>query len=390
MSNKIFPAPPLSASGAVRMASAGQFVPSQSVGLPVLSSPEGARGERLLGGGGADVAAHDGLRSVAGVLHDVALVDAGLGEGGDAPGAQAVRGDAGECRVPEAGLPGPLLQDQADALGGQGMAADRVRAGDPPEHRAILDPGRLQPGAQGRDRAVRRERVGGDVDDGARPFLVGLGAGQEGAQPVRAEGQVGHPDPDQLRAAEGAGKAEEEERAVALAAQAAAAGRRHPDHVAGEQRRRPALRRPCAVAAGGALQGLAQLGVLLVEGEAEQGVRLGDGGEPAGEGRVGPLAGEFGQVVGDQGRGGGGGAGAVALAPRLPGAQVAAIGPAGGGGERLAGVGGRRFGQRTARAPWLGPARRPAPPSRFPATPPASDSPSWATLFGPSAPVNLR
>ena len=85
--------------------------------LRVLPSPERAGGERLRGGGGAEIAAHDRLRGVAGVPHDVALVDARLGEGGDAAGAQAVRGDAGERRVPVAGFPRPLLQDQPDALG---------------------------------------------------------------------------------------------------------------------------------------------------------------------------------------------------------------------------------------------------------------------------------
>ena len=94
--------------------------------LRVLPPPERAGGERLRGGGGADIAAHHGLRAMARVPHDVALVHAGLGEGGDAAGAQAVRADAGECCVPVAGFPGALFQDQADAFGGEGMAADRV------------------------------------------------------------------------------------------------------------------------------------------------------------------------------------------------------------------------------------------------------------------------
>ncbi len=53
--------------------------------------------------------------------------------------------------------------------------------------------------------------------------------------------------------------------------------------------------------------------------QAQQGVCLDDGGEPAGQGGVGALTGELGQVVGDQGRGGAG-EDAAALAPRLPGA----------------------------------------------------------------------
>ena len=64
--------------------------------LRVLPPPERPGGERLLGGGGADIGAHDGLRGVAGVPHDVALVHAGVGEGGDAAGPEAVRADAGE------------------------------------------------------------------------------------------------------------------------------------------------------------------------------------------------------------------------------------------------------------------------------------------------------
>jgi hypothetical protein len=68
-------------------------------------------------------------------------------------------------------------------------------------------------------------------------------------------------------------------------------------------------------------------------------VRLGDRGEPAGEGRVGAVSGEFGQVVGDHGRGGGGGAGAVAWAPGPPTRADGCRRAAGGGGEGLAGVG---------------------------------------------------
>src|SRR5947208_10990666 len=93
------------------------------------------------------------------VPHDVALVDARVGEGGDAAGPEAVRADAGERRVPVAGFPGALFQDQPDAFGGERMAADRVAAGDAPEHPAVPDPGPIQPGTQRRDRAVRGERA---------------------------------------------------------------------------------------------------------------------------------------------------------------------------------------------------------------------------------------
>src|SRR5881275_1073789 len=80
--------------------------------LRVLPPPQRARGECLFRRGGADIAAHHRLRGMARVPHDVALVDAGVGEGGDAAGAQAVRADAGERRVPVAGFPGALLQDR--------------------------------------------------------------------------------------------------------------------------------------------------------------------------------------------------------------------------------------------------------------------------------------
>ena len=66
------------------------------------------------------------------------------------------------------------------------------------------------------------------------------------------------------------------------------------------------------VVAGDALQGLAQHRVARVERQAQQGVRLDDGGEPSGQGGVGALAGEFREVVGDQGRAAGQG-----RAPRL-------------------------------------------------------------------------
>jgi hypothetical protein len=39
-------------------------------------------------------------------------------------------------------------------------------------------------------------RVGGDMDERAFAFLVGFGAGQEDAEPVRAEAEVGDPDRD--------------------------------------------------------------------------------------------------------------------------------------------------------------------------------------------------
>jgi hypothetical protein len=299
--------------------------------LGVLPPPERAGDERLLGGSGADIGPHHGLRVVARVPHDVALVDAGLGKGGDAAGAQAVRGDAGERRASVTGFPGPFLENQAQAFRGQRMASDRVASGDAPEYPAVLHSGRGEPGAQGGYRTMGSKRVDRDMHEGALAVLVGFGVGQEHAHPVRAEGEVGDPDADQLRATESAGEAEQEERAVAFAAQAPVAGAGDPDHIGGEQRRRPALRPP-AVAAGDALQGLAQLGVVGVERQAEQGVRLGDRGEPAGQRGVGPLAGECGEVVGDQGRGGGGGRYALLPAPALPGAQVAGVGPARRGG----------------------------------------------------------
>ena len=130
-----------------------------------------------------------------------------------------------------AGLPGPLLQDQAQALGGERIASDRIGAGDAPKHPALPDAGRHRARPQGGHRAVRRERVGGDMHDRALAFLIGFRAGQEDADPVRPEGEIGHPESDQLRAAEGAGEAEQEERPVAFAAQAAAADRGDPDHV---------------------------------------------------------------------------------------------------------------------------------------------------------------
>ena len=198
-------------------------------------------------------------------------------------------------------------------------------------------PGGIQPGAQRRHRAVRGERVGGDVDADAFAFLVRLGAGQQHAQSVRPEAEVRHPDHHQLGAAEGAGEAEQDEGAVAFAAPVAAADRGDPQHVGGEQRCGLALG-PGTVAAGDALQGPAQHRVARVERQAQQGVRLDDGGEPAGQGGVGALAGELRQVVGDQGRGGGAGEGAAALAPGLPGAQMAGVGAAGRGRERLAGL----------------------------------------------------
>ena len=128
---------------------------------------------------------------------------------------------------------------------------------------------------------------------------------------MRPEAEVRHPDHHQLGAAEGAGEAEQDEGAVAFAAPVAAAGRGDPEHVGGEQRCGLALG-PGDVVAGDALQGPAQHRVARVELQAQQGVRLDDGGEPSGQGGVGALAGELRQVVGDQGRGGGAGEGAVA------------------------------------------------------------------------------
>jgi len=42
------------------------------------------------------------------------------------------------------------------------------------------------------------------------------------------------------------------------------------------------------------LQRLAQFGIAAVERQAQQGMRLGDGGQPAGQGDVGALAGQLG------------------------------------------------------------------------------------------------
>ncbi len=53
-----------------------------------------------------------------GAQHDVALMHAGLGEGCDTAGAQAVRRDAGQFLAAVAGLPGAFFQDQPDTLGG--------------------------------------------------------------------------------------------------------------------------------------------------------------------------------------------------------------------------------------------------------------------------------
>ena len=106
------------------------------------------------------------------------------------------------------------------------------------------------------------------MDDAALAELVGLGARQDHAQAVRPDGQVGHLDLDQLRPPERAGEAEQDECAVPLAPQAAAGAGQLGDS-GGEQRGGLALG-PGAVGAGNVLQGLAQLGGLGVEWQAEQ------------------------------------------------------------------------------------------------------------------------
>jgi hypothetical protein len=159
-----------------------------------------------------------------------------------------------------------------------------------------------------------------------------------------AEGEVGDPDADQFRAAEGAGEAQQQERAVAFAAQRAAAGSGDPDHVWGQERRGPALG-PGAVAAGDALKRLAQPRIVGVERQAEQGVRLGDRGEPAGERRVGAASGQLCEMVGDQGSGGGAGEGRQGL----PGAQAGSRRRGGWPRPAPSGVGHRRVRRRARR-----------------------------------------
>jgi hypothetical protein len=130
--------------------------------------------------------------------------------------------------------------------------------------------------------------------------LIGLGAGGD-AEAVPAEGQFPDPDRDQLGATEGAGEADQDQRPS-----------------------RPAVWAGCR-GAGNALQGLAQFGITPVEGRAQQ-VRRDDGREPACQGDAGALSGGLGEMVGDQGRGRDH---ALRLAPRLPGAQMAAVGAPG-------------------------------------------------------------
>ena len=312
--------------------------------LRVLPPPERAGGERLLGGGGADIAAHHRLRGMAGVPHDVALVDAGLGEGGDAAGAQAVRADAGECGVPVAGFPGALFQDRRTlsvARGWRPTASLRLM-------RRNTHPARIPAeSSQARSAATGQWAVSGLAARWTLTPAPSWSALERGSSTLSPCG------PKQ-RSATRIITSSARRKAPAKPSRISARSRsprRSPPQTAATRSTSAvssgaAWRSAWSVAPGDALQGPAQHRVAPVERQAEQGVRLDDGGEPAGQGGVGALAGEFRQMVGDQGRRGGAGEGAAALAPSLPGAQMAGVGAAGRGRERLAGVLHRRRGQR--------------------------------------------
>jgi len=123
------------------------------------------------------------------VRHGATHVHAGLGEGGDAASAQAVRGEADKRVAPIAGLPGSLLQDRPNAFGAEAVPAGYVVAGDAAEQSAQLDPGRIEPGPHGSDRTIGVERAGGDVSDITVARMVGFwSTRQEHAQPDHASG----------------------------------------------------------------------------------------------------------------------------------------------------------------------------------------------------------
>ena len=185
---------------------------------------------------------------------------------------------------------------------------------------------------------MRGERVGGDMHDRALAVLIGFRAGQETLTPCGPKERSATRRVTSSERRKAPAKPSRRRARSRFAPEAAPADRGDADHVRGEERRRLALRL-AAMAAGNALQRLAQRGIAGIERQAEQGVRLGDRGEPAGQGRVGALAGEPGQMIGDQGGGGGSGRRALVPAPCLPGSQMARIGAAGRRGERLAGVG---------------------------------------------------
>lgn len=156
------------------------------------------------------------------LLLDVALVD--LGRGGEA-GAQRM---PGELRLPLA-----LRQIGPDA-GGQGRAFDQPRdlliaepigsdllalASHAPEQRAVADPRQLQPDLQGDDRAGRIRRAAADLEL-APAGLAAQGDNQALVEDLDPAGRIlglvtATIQPDDLRAPQAAGKADQQHGAIA-------------------------------------------------------------------------------------------------------------------------------------------------------------------------------
>ena len=109
------------------------------------------------------------------------------------------------------------LQDPADAVLVEPAAGELAMAVDPAKDGAGADAGRRQPAAQRADRAGGVLLPKWNTDLAAGGLLVGLRAAQVDDEAVLGESEVGEVDRGKLRAAEGAGEANEHQGPVAEA-----------------------------------------------------------------------------------------------------------------------------------------------------------------------------
>src|SRR6185437_14309743 len=108
-------------------------------------------------------------------------------------------------------LRGTLLEDLAHGVGIQPSGVNRTPAIDLAEDRTGLDLGFLKPEPQRRNRTRLARLTAGDADLRAGALLVGLRADDEQTQAFLGPSHVLYVEPDQLRAAQGAGKADQEQ-----------------------------------------------------------------------------------------------------------------------------------------------------------------------------------
>ena len=283
----------------------GAGISHKSDAHSLLRSPFSQRLDAQPGGGvagedlaDADVPGEHLGRFVAGLAHDVALADPVHRRLGDASGAQAMA--AQRLRL-QAGAAGGPLHDPADAVlveaaaGGPAMAVNSAECG------TIDDAGTGQPAAQGAHRTGCVLLPKGNADLAASCLLVGLRAAQVNDQTVLGEGEVGKFDRGQLRAAEGAGEADQNEFPVAEARERLGARGNDPANVGGSKRSLTLL--GVADRAADAFEGLAHDEVMARRGRLFKSrclVGLGDRGQPAGNGGRAEGGGRIGDVEGDR------------------------------------------------------------------------------------------